>query len=54
MEKKLKKLIQKLHKENDARYDRLKLCLLDDESRRRINHKYNYTCELIQQLENCL
>ena len=54
MENKVRKLIKKLEDENADRYDDLKYSDIDKDRRRRINHKYNYTCEIIQQLKNCL
>ena len=51
---KVKKLIKKLEDENAARYDDLKYSDIGKDCRRRMNHKYNYTCEIIQQLKNCL
>ena len=54
MENKVKKLIKKLEVENADRYDYLKCSVIDKDRRRRINHKHNYTSEIIQQLKNCL
>ena len=54
MENKVKKLIKKLEAENADRYDYLKYGDIDKDRRRRVIHKYNYTCEIIQQLKNCL
>lgn len=53
MEDKVKKLIKKLEAENADRYNELKNSDIDKDRRRRINHKYNYTFEIIQQLKNC-
>jgi|TARA_R110000782_G_scaffold193626_1_gene283215 hypothetical protein len=54
MENKVKKLIKKLEAENADRYDDLKYSDIDKDRRRRMNHKHNYTSEIIQQLKNCL
>jgi hypothetical protein len=54
MENKVKKLIKKLEAENADRKDDLMYSSIKEDTRRRINHKYNYTCEIIQQLKNCL
>ncbi len=54
MENKIKKLIKKLEAENEDRRLELSYSTLLKETKRRINHKYNYTCEIIQQLKNCL
>ena len=51
---KLQNLIKKLESENAERYDDLKYMTLDKNVRRRMNHKYNYTCEIIQRLKKCL
>ena len=53
MEDKVKKLIKKLEAENADRYNELKNSDIDKDRRRRINHKYNYTFEIIHQLKNC-
>ena len=54
MEKKVKKLIKKLESENADRYKEINNLDKYSNTRRRKTHKYNYTCEIIQQLKNCL
>jgi len=53
IETKVQKLIKKLETENIDRKKELSYDTLLKETKRRINHKYNYTCEIIQQLKNC-
>jgi len=54
MENKVKKLIKKLEDENADRKDDLMYSDISQDVRRRMNHKHNYTSEIIQQLKNCL
>ena len=54
MENKVKKLIKKLEAENADRYKEINNIDKYSNTRRRKTHKHNYTCEIIQQLKNCL
>lgn len=54
MENKVKELISKLKKENDKRVDKLEGNMLSDYNRTVTIHKYNYTIEIINQLEKIL
>jgi len=54
MKNKIENLIYKLEQENVKRKENLTINKLSKNGVRRANHKYNYTCEIIQQLKNCL
>ena len=54
MKNELKTLIDKLEQENVKRKENLTINKLSKNAVRRANHKYNYTCEIIQQLKNYL
>jgi len=54
MENKVRKLIKKLEAENADRYREINILDKYSNRRRKKTHKYNYTCEIIQQLKNCL
>lgn len=54
MGNRVQKLIKKLEAENANRCKEINNLDKYSNARRRKTHKYDYTCEIIQQLKNCL